>query len=174
MTPSPATVSRRDAAIAAALAGTVVVVLGYASGLGVQATPANALITAPPAAPAAPVEPDSPLPTPASTPPAVATPVMTPLPVTNSYPVPTHPEVTDPTEPPATEPSTDPEEPADNEKRCRSGLEGLPVVGPATLPLTSVLSDFLATTPIVGSLLAPVLGAAQDPTSLGCLLGAGQ
>ena len=36
MTPTSATVSRRDAAIAAALAGTVVVVLGYASGLGVQ------------------------------------------------------------------------------------------------------------------------------------------
>jgi hypothetical protein len=172
VTPTPATVSRRDAAIAAALAGTVVVVLGYASGLGVQTTPANTLITAPPAAPAAPTAPAAPVPPTEPAPEAVPAPVIAPLPVTNTYPVPSHPDVPEPTEPTPTEPTTDPEEPADTEKTCTSVLEGLPVVGPATVPLTSVLSDFLGTTPVVGSLLAPLL-TTETPTGLGCLLGAG-
>jgi hypothetical protein len=174
VTPTPATVSRRDAAVAAALAGTVVVVLGYASGLGVQATPASTLITAPPAVPAAPTTPAAPLPTPAPTPEPLPAPVIAPPPVTNSYPVPEHPaSPSDPTEPPPTEPTPDPELPVDKGKTCTSLLEGLPVVGPATVPLTSVLSDFLGSTPVVGSLLAPLL-VADGQTGLDCLLGAGQ
>jgi hypothetical protein len=129
------------------------------------------LTTAPPAVPAAPTAPAAPLPTPVPTPEAVPAPVIAPLPVMNDYPVPTHPVVPEPTEPPPTEPSTDPEEPAGDGKKCSSMLEGLPVVGPATVPLTSVLSDFLGTTPIVGGLLAPLL-VTETPTGLGCLLGA--
>lgn len=178
MSPTSSTVSRRDAAVAAALAGTVVVVLGYASGLGVRVEPATTTVT--PAPPAAPV---TPAPEPEPTMEMVPAPVMSPMPVaTPAHPVPETPVAPDhpihptPTEPepdpdPVPEPSPDPGVPDGDAASCTSLLAGLPVVGPATVPLTSLLGDVLVTTPVALGLATPP--SSDESTPLGCVLGGG-
>lgn len=189
MSTTGSTVSRRDAAIAAALAGAVVVVLGYASGLGIVEPATRALAPSPPAAPpsvvpeAAPTAEHVPAPVVAPQPAVVPAPPLpdpplpdpTPLPDHPSHPMPTEPtEPTEPTQPvpDPTDPSPDPTEPPAGGPECSSLLEGLPVVGPATVPLTALLSDVLATVPTaLGP--APSPATSEDPASLSCILGIG-
>lgn len=150
--------------MASVLAGGVVVILGYASGIGI--TPTDAVTAAPPAAqppvataPAAPV----------ATPPPVAAVPHPAMPGTSTMPDMTpadspHTDTHDPEPTPA--PTTpEPTEPADT---CPpSVLEGLPVVGGLT---SSLLSSVLTTTPVVSDLAGPpVDGQASSPLS--CLIG---
>lgn len=181
MSSTSSTVSRRDAAIAAALAGAVVVVLGYASGLGIVEPATTALAPAPPAAPGIAPEPAAttePAPAPLMTPmpvgaPAPPLPDPSPAPDHPSHPMPTEPDpapVPDPSDPPP-DPSPDPTAPPGGPE-CSSVLEVLPVVGPATVPLTSWLADVLATVPPTAGLV-PSPATSEDPASLECLLGLG-
>jgi hypothetical protein len=158
-------VDRRDAAMASVLAGGVVVILGYASGIGI--TPTDAATAAVPAAqPPASTAPAAPVTTP---PPAttIAQPVMPAMPGTSTMPdmsMPTEPTPAATTpEPTPTEP--EPTEPADT---CPpSVLESVPAVGQLT---SSLLSSVLSTTPLVSDLAGPpVEGTAAGP--LTCLVG---
>ena len=167
--PPSLTVSRRDAAVAAALTGAVVVVLGYASGLGIQ-TDSSSL--AQPPAQTAPVVPE-----PAMTMPVEPTlPAMTMMPEMVSAPevpmdmptlLPTD-TTTEPTEPTPSEPTPTFNFPSTT---CPPALlEQLPVVGPVTAPVTSLLIPLLGSLPLVGELTGPVL-TSRTPGSVGCILG---
>lgn len=159
------TVSRRDAAIAAALTGTVVVVLGYASGLGLELQQS---LAQPPSSPSAPITTEqSPTtePIPAAPSPMTAIPG---LPVLPPISVPDLPELPTelPTEPPATEPTdpgtTAPPPDVDEPTSCPPALlEELPIVGEVTPPVTGLLAAVLGSLPIS----LPVLG------DLTCLVG---
>lgn len=178
MSSTSTSVSRRDAAIAAALAGTVVVVLGYASGLGVTVEPAITTLS-----PAQPMEPFSPVPEPAPT--TEVAPVQAVAPVPAAVPTqpasetpempdqPSHPMPTEPAPDPGPttdpDPTTDPPDP--EEPECSSLLEELPIVGPATVPITSLLGDLLVSTQDAIGLDLPAASPA-DPGSLDCILGA--
>ena len=178
-TPPSLAPGRREAAITAALTGAVVVVLGYASGLGLQVnTPSAAQPPVQPAAPTA-IEPVPPppamtmpmepaMPPMASMPDTPAMPAMPAMP----HPMPEMPDLTEPpTEPPATEP-TEPAEPspAAAQPKCPPALlEQLPVVGAATEPVTSLLSSVLGSLPVLGGLAAPT--PEGTPGALGCILG---
>jgi hypothetical protein len=106
-------------------------------------------------------------------------PVMSPMPAAvPAHPVPVapvmpdHPTHPSPTQPepepdPVPEPSTDPTPPDGSGAACSSLLERLPVVGPATVPLTSLLGDVLATTPAALG-LGTVVPSPEDPGALGC------
>ncbi len=157
-------VDRRDAAMASVLAGGVVVILGYASGIGI--TPTDAATAATPAAqPPASAAPAAPMTMP---PPATAMPGMPAMPGTSTMPdmsMPAdspHTATTHPT-PKPTEP--EPTEPADT---CPpSVLESVPAVGQLT---SSLLSSVLTTTPVVSDLAAPpTKGKTSGP--LTCLVG---
>lgn len=170
-TPSLA-LSRRDAAIAAALTGTVVVVLGYASGLGLTVeTPSAAQPPLPPAPPAAvaPTTPPVTMPMEPTMPPMATMPAMPVMPPMDNMPMPTEPTeppATDPTEPPPTEPGPVAEAPT----KCPPALlEQLPVVGPVTQPVGSLLSSLLGSLPLLGELAGPSADGA--PGTLGCALG---
>jgi hypothetical protein len=164
-------VSRRDAAVAAALTGAVVVVLGYASGLGIQ-TDSTSL--AQPPVQTAPVVPE-----PAMTMPVEPTlPAMTMTPEMVSAPdVPMDMPTLLPTDTTTTEPTTEPTPgeptPTTNfpQTTCPPALlEQLPVVGPATTPVTSLLISVLGSLPVVGDLTGPVL-TTRTPGSVACILG---
>lgn len=179
MSSTSSTVTRREAAVAAALAGTVVVVLGYASGLGVSVEPATTVLSPPqPAAPysAAPEPTAQPVAAPAMAPPLTA-PSAAPTQPTSETPEHTHHPT--PTEPhpdpipdpdPSPDPSPDPTGPGGG-PQCSSPLEALPVLGPATVPLTSLLGDVLATTQEALG-LAPPTSSSDGLAPLECLLGA--
>jgi len=140
------TVDRKDAAIAAALAGMVVIILGYASGVGIKNP--DQLVSATPAVTAAPQPVATPLPAApvAVSPPLTALPrsyvVTLPAPVAPST---THPRTHVPASP--TVPSATPT-PTEPTPACTASLlDGLPLVGP-------VLSGLLdGVTPLVGGLL---------------------
>jgi hypothetical protein len=159
-------VDRRDAAMASVLAGGVVVILGYASGIGI--TPTDAATAATPAAqPPASTAPATPMTTP---PPAttIAQPSMPAMPGTS-----TMPDMSMPADPPhtaTTHPTTKPTEPApaDPAGTCPpSVLNSVPAVGPLT---SSLLSSVLSSTPLVSDLAGPpVKGKAPGP--LTCLVG---
>jgi hypothetical protein len=158
-------VDRRDAAMASVLAGGVVVILGYASGIGI--TPTDAATAAPAAQPPASTAPAAPVTTP---PPAttIAQPAMPAMPGTSTMPdmsMPAdspHTATPDPT-PEPTEPK--PTDPADT---CPpSVLESLPAVGQLT---SSLLSSVLSTTPVVSDLAGPPVEG-KTPGPLTCLIG---
>ena len=82
--------------------------------------------------------------------------------------MPTEPE---PTPEPTPDPEPTPQPPGPDEPECVSLLEGLPVIGPATVPLTSFLADVLSVTP--GALgLEALAGSPDDSGSTDCVLGA--
>ena len=153
--------SRRDAAIAAALTGTVVVVLGYASGLGLEVQQS---LAQPPSQPAAPIASEQshttePMPTMPSQ--MVAMPAVPgdasdaggPLdrPADHSH------RARPPSPPIRAEPTPDVDEPA----ACSPGLlEDLPVVG----TVTSLLGSLLGSVQVL-SVPLPVVG------DVGCLVG---
>ena len=156
--PGIGTVDRRDAAIAAALAGMVVIILGYASGVGIKDP--DQLVSATPAVTAAPQPAETPLPAA----PVAVSPPLTGLP--RSYvvtlpaptvPTPTHPRTHVPATP--TVPSETPT-PAEPTPSCTASLlDGLPLVGP-------VVSSLLGgVTPLVSGLLG-------EDDQVGCALSA--
>lgn len=165
------TVDRREAAVTAALAGGVLVIVGYASGIGLR--PATEIAAALPEQPAA-SAPVVPAPTPSPTaptpiaPPPAAVPVPASLPVAPTHPtVPMHPSPSPPAAPPASAAPI----PSPAATDCPPGLVpslvgALPVVG----TVTSLVTDLL-TTP----LLAPAGATAVPETTggpLGCTVGA--
>lgn len=150
--------------MASVLAGGVVVILGYASGIGI--TPTDAANAAPPVAqPPAATAPA----VPTTTPPPATTIAQPAMPGTSTMPDMTpadssHPATHDPEPTPSpTEP--EPTEPADS---CGpSVLENLPAVGQLT---SSLLSSVVSSTPVVSDLAGPpVEGQATGPLS--CLVG---
>ncbi len=156
-------VDRRDAAMASVLAGGVVVILGYASGIGITpADPAGAASpAAQPPASAAPAAPAT-TPPPAST---IAHPPMPAMPGPNAMPdmaMPDNPHTMEPT------PTPTEAEPPDAADTCPpSVLEALPAAGQLS---SSLLSSVLSTAPVVSDLAGPpVEGKAPGP--LTCLVG---
>jgi hypothetical protein len=171
--PATQSVTRRDAAVAAALAGAVVVVLGYASGLGI--TVPSTLSVAPPADPATPSAPRV-------TPQAPAAPMTMPatapavaMPGTQAGTTHEHPTGPGPTTPPVSDPPApgpDPEPPDPHGGGCGKGLvEALPVVGAAAAPVTSLIGSVLGSTPVVDDVAAPP-APGRTPGPLSCVVGA--
>jgi len=150
--------------MASLLAGGVVVILGYASGIGI--TPTDAATAAPPAAPpsAATAPPASTTPPPAT---AIAQPVMPgtstmpdmPVSVGSPHPAAHDPE---PAEPEPTEP-----EPSPTDTCPPSVLEGLPAVGETT---STLLSSVLSSAPVVSDLAGPP-AEGKEAGPLTCLVG---
>ena len=152
--------------MASVLAGGVVVILGYASGIGIIPTDA-ATGAAPAAQPPASTAPAAPTTTP---PPAttIAQPSMPAMPGTSTMPdisMPAdspHTATTHPTPKPA---EPEPSDPADT---CSpSVLNSVPAVGPLT---SSLLTSVLSTTPIVSDLAGPPTKG-KTPGPLTCLIG---
>ena len=151
--------------MASVLAGGVVVILGYASGIGITPTDAATTATPAPQQPPAAVAPAAPVVTPPAAA-AIAPPMAMPGPSTMpdmSMPTDTpSPVATDP-EPTPTEPA--PTEPADT---CPpSVLASIPAVGQLT---SSLLSSVLSTTPLVSDLAGPP-ATGKAPGPLTCLIG---
>ena len=171
------TIDRRDAAVASALAGLVVVILGYASGLGLQTSSASPVPSVPGlnAAPPTASAPDS-----ADTPPedpghdssahgnsgsdqhaasaghTQTAHTQTTDPHTDH---PTTPHVPAPTTPPTSEPA-----PIDPATTCQPGLlEGLPVVDSLARPVSSLLSPVVGSPTSQSGLLACTVGAVVGP-----------
>jgi len=151
--PEPVSIGAREAAVTAALAGAVVVVLGYASGLGLRAPLVAGVVTKPPApvasspvAPAATVVPGVVLV------PAVITPVPRAVttPPVHQYPVPPAPPLSSTPDPTPGEPPA-----------CTPGLlDG--VLAPVTALLGGLLDG--------GLLGAGELGASDGAASSGGLV----
>ena len=165
------TIDRRDAAVASALAGLVVVILGYASGLGLQtssASPAPSVpgIDAAPPTSSAPDGADTPTEDPGHDSSAHGTTSSDQhagstghTQTSDPHAHPTTPRVPAPTTPPTSEPA-----PTDPTTTCQTGLlASLPVAGSIAGPVSSLL------TPVVGSpsdqngLLACTVGALLGP-----------
>lgn len=158
------TIERRDAAVAAALAGAVVVVLGYASGVGIQ-TSSDAVALQPPT-----VQPAAPEVQGTTTPPAVVaqTPILT-APAPTSREVHEHPRPVTPHDHTPAEPTPTPEpEPEPTPNECRPGLlESLPVAGPLVGVASSLLFGVVEATPVVNTLADPLactVGPLVGPT----------
>lgn len=165
------TVDRRDAAVAAALAGAVVVIVGYAAGLGIESTDAVAA-TEPPVAPSVPA---APVPNqasgagaapagqaPALVAPAPAVPNVSvgspdsPDPSTPSQPdAPGQPSSpADPHSPHSPHPSEPTPTPGDPTPSCAPGLlDDVPVIGAVTEAATTFLSGILDAVPVVDELV---------------------
>lgn len=173
----PGTTDRRDAAVASALAGAVVVLVGYAAGLGITSTSA---LTAPSPSlpPSAPVPAGQPpvvddLPGSAVPPPAVVVAPVVSWPVGanpaqhgSHHPSPAGPahqpgSTPTPTPTPTAAPSPTPPQP---DPTCHEGLiDSLPVVGPlAASAVATVLG-------VLGS-LPEVPGSPIDPADTGELV----
>jgi len=169
------TIDRRDAAVASALAGLVVVILGYASGLGLQtssATPAPS-VSGPSAVPPSATAPDG-----ADTSPDDPGHGSSVHGTTGSdqhtasgghgqtehtdpadaHTDPTTPHIPAPTSPPASEPA-----PTDPARTCGSGLlEGLPVASSLAGPVSSLLTTVVGS-PSQSGLLACTVGTVVGP-----------
>lgn len=177
------TVDRRDAAVAAALAGAVVVIVGYAAGLGIKSS--EAVAAQPPVAPSAPAAPVPEQAPEAGAPPAAPAPVpvapmppMAPMPVAPPVsPVPSAPShPANPAQPsspagPDSPHSPHPPEPTpdDPAPSCAPGvLEGVPVVEPVTEAATTFLSAILGAVPVVdelaGGLIDCTVGTLVGPS----------
>ena len=164
-------IDRRDAAVAAALAGLVVVILGYASGLGIQTSNASSaptvpgLSAAPPTA-SAPDDADTPPEDPGHDTTVHGTTGTGQHTASAGHTQTHHTGTTDPHTHPATphapEPTPRPHEPEPTKPTTSCGpglLGGLPVAGALVEPVTSLL------TPAVGS-------ASAQTGPLACTVGA--
>lgn len=167
--PAARTIDRRDAAVTAALAGMVLVVLGYASGIGLRPAAETTATLPQPTPTPTPAVADPVLPSPAVAAPvaAVGAPmVMGPPPAAPTSAAITHPSATITPTPSVPTPSATPD------PTCPPALlEGL--VG--DLPLVGEVSSLLSG--VVGSL--PLVGTTQTATDpgpqtgvLGCTVGA--
>lgn len=156
-------VDRRDAAVAAALCGAVVVLLAYAAGIGIQVP--GKLTVAPPTAPEAPVVvPVAPavVPLPVSQP-VVQPVVRVPAPPPTAAPPHEHPQP-DPTPTPRPEPPA----PPTDARTCEPGvLAGTP----ATEPVASLLETVVRSLPLLSTLAAPP-EPGVEPGLLSCVVGA--
>ena len=163
--PSARTIGRRDAAVTAALCGTVLVVLGYASGIGLERpTEVAASLPAPTTA-----APEAPVTTTPDLPSAVPVPALAPAPIiVSAVPAPAtetpHEHTTTPSASPTPTPA--PSAPA---ATCPPGLVpslfgSLPVLSGVTTLVTNLL-----TTPLLG---ASSMGGPAPTTGLGCTVGA--
>jgi hypothetical protein len=155
-------IDRRDAAVAAALAGAVVVVLGYASGVGIQTSSDQVAVQQPPAAqPAAPQTEGTEITT--SPVPVAQSPVLYAAPAARIQHQHTRPSTPNtPVEPiPTPEPEPEPTPPT-----CPpSLLEGLPVAGPVAGATSSLLLHVISTTPVLSA------AAGQLACTMGDLVG---
>lgn len=148
-------IDRRDAAVAAALAGAVVVVLGYASGVGIQTASEVVAMQPPPAVqPAAPQVEGT-----VTTPPVLVAqpPILTaPAPVPGGVHEHTRPATSHDHTP--AEPSPEPApEPEPTPTACRPGLlDGLPVAGPVVGAASTLLFGVISATPVVTALADPL------------------
>jgi hypothetical protein len=149
---SPETIDRRQAAVAAALAGTVVVVLGYASGVGIRTTSDPVAIEPPVAQPA----------TPQTDGPATAAPPITamqmPFPTSAAH-APHHqarpaaPHDHMPAEPsPTLDPEPEPEPEPVPTPCAPSLMEDLPVAGSLVEAASSLLFTVVGSTPVLTDL----------------------
>jgi hypothetical protein len=166
------TIDRRDAAVAAALAGMVVVVLGYASGLGLRTSNASAAPSVPgvSAAPPSATAPGTP-----TTPPSTGTTThgaethgsATPsdqhsassnhTQTTDTHTDPMAPHGSAPTPAPAPTPTA-------SAGTCQPGLlEGLPLAGPAVGSVSSLLTPVLGSPTDQSGLLTCTVGAVLGP-----------
>lgn len=157
---------RREAAVGAALAGAVVVVLGYASGIGLV-EPAQTTTVQPPTPPSS-VARATGSPDPAAVSPVVQLVPAPPVPVVPGHDADRkrrhqHPE----------EPSPSPTiPPAAPEEDCGPGLlESLPVVGSVGETVSSVLEAAGGTAPLLGRTLTPPPSPEQEPGVLSCVTG---
>lgn len=157
-TPS-SSIDRRDAAVAAALAGAVVVVLGYASGVGIQTSADSVLTQQPPAVqPAAPHNETAAAPPVAIAPaPILTAPVTFPVVQPHEHARPATPHDHTPVEPtPTPTPAPEPT------PTCETGLlESVPVAGPLLGAASSVVFGVVRTAPLVSE-LDPVVCAVTD------------
>lgn len=159
------TIDRRDAAVAAALAGTVVVVLGYASGVGIRSSSDMVAMQQPPL-----VQPVAPQVEGTTTPPALVaqTPILT-APATTPGKVHEHAQPVTPHDHTPAEPSPTPEpEPEPTPTDCRPGLlEGLPVAGPVVQAASTLLFGVISSAPLLGDLepVTRALGELAGPSS---------
>lgn len=159
------TIDRRDAAVAAALAGAVVVVLGYASGVGIRTSGEVVAMQQPPAVlPAAPQTERT-----TTTPPILVaqSPILT-APVSTPREVHEHPRPATPHDHTPAEPTPTPEpEPEPTPTACRpSLLDGLPLAGPLVEAASSLLFDVVEATPVTALTdpLACTVGKLVGPT----------
>jgi hypothetical protein len=161
------TIQRRDAAVTAALVGGVLVILGYASGIGLKPQSAVSASLAVPHAPAATTaapEGETPAPAqPVAEAPVVAAPVAGPgmvsAHVTGPAAPPTTPAsapATEPPTPPATEPAPDP---APTLSCATAPVDGLLGGLPLVSDVTSLVENLLGT-PLLAVPAAPVPDAA--------------
>lgn len=169
-TPS-GSIDRRDAAVAAALAGAVVVVLGYASGVGIQTSGQSVLTQPPPVVqPAAPRTDEAAAPPVAfAQAPVLTAPAAIPVPVhEHARPAAQHhhtPAGPTPTPEPVPEPPVPP--------GCETGLlEGLPVAGPLAGATSALLFGVVRTVPVVGELKPVVCEVAELVAPACCATGA--
>jgi len=151
--------------VAAALAGAVVVVLGYASGVGIQTSSESVLTQQPPA-----VQPAAPQSDPAAAPPvAVAqTPILTAPAVVPVAPVHEHPRPATPHDHTPVEPTPTPTPEPEPTPACEpSLLDGLPVAGPLVGAASNLLFGAVRTVPVVSE-LDPVVCAVADLVAPAC------
>ena len=154
-------IDRRDAAVAAALAGTVVVVLGYASGVGIQTSSDQVAVQQPPAVqPAAPQTEGTQITT--SPAPVAQSPVLYAAPaprILHQHPVSSTPHDHTPVEPtPTPEPGPEP-----TPTTCPpSLLESLPVAGPVVGATSSLLFHVISTTPVLSDVADPLACTVGD------------
>lgn len=156
-------IDRRDAAVTAALAGAVVIILGYASGIGLR--PENAVSATLPQPTPATVAPMPIGPTPVAVPAplpvvvAPAAPAVRPAPAAvPTTAAPTH-------APPTPSPSSTPTPSA--AATCAPGLLD-PLVG--SLPLVGEVSSLLSG--LLGTATTPAAGTTPSPDLLSCTIGA--
>jgi hypothetical protein len=163
--PGTHTIDRRDAVVAAALSGTVLVILGYASGVGLRTT-TEAAATLPPAT-------STPAPTPSMDPPQAATVPVQPVVLPPALPMVTAPKtaampVATQTPTPSTLPSAAPTPaPSSPATDCPPGVletltGSLPLVG----QVTPLVTQLVASVPLLGQLVAPM--SDQGSGLLGC------
>lgn len=151
--------------MSAALAGTVLVILGYASGIGLR-TPAEVVASLPQPAPATPTTTATPAavsPIVTSPPPPVAPPA---LPVAHLTAHPSTPATTPTSVPPTPEPSAAPPAASCPTGPVRSALGTVPLVDDASTLVTGLLGSV----PLVGPILVPA-DADETPGLVGCTLG---
>jgi hypothetical protein len=170
--PTARPVDRRDAAVTAALAGIVLVILGYASGIGLsKPAEVSATLARPVPAPATAASSPAPIPVP-----SVAEPVLAGgLPAAAvPHPAATPPKATTtPTTPaPSAAPSATPTgspDPVCPPNLVETVAGELPLVGPVTTLVSGVVAG-LITTPLVGRTSADGGASSSDPIS--CTVGA--
>jgi len=170
------TIDRRDAAVASALSGLVVVILGYASGLGLQTSSASpapsipGLSAAPPSA-SAPDSADTPPEDPSHDPSTHGSTGTDQHSASSGHTQTAHTQTTDPHADPATPhvptpttPPTSEPAPADPAAACGSGLlDGLPVASSLAGPVSSLLTTVVGSPRSQSGLLACTVGAVVGP-----------